>query len=70
MLEESQRGATTAALQPSCQTRSCSWSLGRDYQYDEALQEAREAHWRVLEATHMLELNINRLSQEVDGIQH
>ena len=59
---------STAPCRPSCQMES--WSWGRDYQCDEALQEAREAHWWALEAAHMLELNIDRLSQEVDGIQH
>ena len=70
MLEEKQRGATVATPWPSQQTRSHSWSQGRDYQHDEALWEAREAHQWALEATHMLELNIDRLSQEVDSNQH
>ena len=70
MLEESQRGATATTLQPSCQTESCSQSQGRDYPHDEALWEAREAHQWALEATHMLELNIDRLSKEADGVQH
>ena len=63
-------GAATATLWPSCQTGSHSLSRGRDYPHNEALWEAREAHWWALEAACMLELNIDRLSQEVDGIQH
>ena len=69
MSEESQRGASAATLQPSHQTRSHSQFQGRDYQHDEALWEAREAHQWVLEAACMFEFNIDRLSQEVDGIQ-
>ena len=38
-------------------------------QYNKALWEAREAHWWALETAHMLEVNIDRLSQEVDSIQ-
>ena len=69
MLMEGQRGATATAPWPSHQTRSHSQSQGRDYPHDEALWEAREAHQLALEAAHVLELNINRLSQEVEGIQ-
>ena len=69
MLEESQRGATVAALCPSHHMRSHSQSQGRDYQHDKAPWDVREAHWWVLEAVHMLELNIDRLSQEVDSVQ-
>ena len=34
------------------------------------LQEAREVHWLALEAAHMLELNIERLSQRVGNAQY
>ena len=69
MLEEGHRGAAMASPWPSCQTESCSWSWGRDYSHNEALWEAREAHQWALEATHMLELNIDRLTKEADGDQ-
>ena len=59
MLEEGKRRATMAALWPSHQTRSCSWSQGRNYQHNEALWEVREAHWQVLDAAHVLEVNID-----------
>ena len=69
MLEEGQRGAAVATPQPSCQMESPSQSQGRHYPHNEVLWEARDAHKQVLEATHMLELNIDRLSKEADGIQ-
>ena len=69
MLEESQRGATVTTPWPRHQMRSTSQSWGRDYQHDGTLQEAREAHRQAFEAAGMLELNIDILIQEVDGIQ-
>ena len=67
---EGPKGAAPATPWPSCQTRSHSQSQVRDYPHDKALQKAREAHWQALEAACMLELNIDRLIQEVDGIPH
>ena len=69
-MEEGQRGATAGAPQPSCQIRSCSWSQVRDHPHDKALQETKKAHWQLLDAAHMLELNIDRLSWEVDDVPH
>ena len=63
-------GAAMATSQPICQLESQYRSRGRDVPHDEALREAREAHQQVLEAAHMLELNIERLSQEVENVQH
>ena len=60
-LEEVQRGAATWPQLQSSQT----W--GRDHSCDEALWEAREAHWWTLEATHVLELNIKRLNKDAEG---
>ena len=48
MLEEGQRGVAVAALWPSHQTGSHSWSQGRDYPHDEALWEARETNQQAL----------------------
>ena len=55
---------------PICQLESSSWSWRREDPLNEALQEAREAHRWVLEITHMLELNIERLSQGVESAQY
>ena len=59
------RGATAGILWPSCLTESCCRTqVSNKDQHDQALTEAREAHWRALEATHFLEQNIERLSWE------
>ena len=60
--KEPERGAT-GILQPSCQSKS-PWRTqvrGKD-PHDHPLTEAREAHQRALEAAHLLEQNIERLS--------
>ena len=69
-MEEGQKEASMATLQPSCQMRSCSQSQVRDHPHNEALWESREAHWWVLEAACMQELNIDRLNWEADDIPH
>ena len=53
-------------LQPSCQTKHYPQTQGRDDLPDKALQEAREVHQWALEAAQILELSIERLSQDVD----
>ena len=63
MPEEDQWGTAVATPLPVCQWESMSRSRRREDSHDEALQEAREAHQQALEATHMLEHNIERLSQ-------
>ena len=68
-LEEDQRGAATAYPWPSHQTEPHSQIWGRDHLHDKALQEAREVHWQLLEVAHMLELNIERLNKEADGVK-
>ena len=52
--------------QPSCHTECHPLTQGRDDLLDKALQEAREAHQWALEAAHILELNIERLSLEAN----
>ena len=69
LLEEDQCSATTSTDWPVCQLEARSRSCERRSQYEEALQEAREAYQRALEATHRLELDIKRLSQEVENVQ-
>ena len=64
--EEDLQGADVPIPQPSCQTEPHPQTQGRDDLPDKALQEAREAHQWVLEATHISELNIKRLSQEAN----
>ena len=70
MLEEDQWGAAVATFQPVCQLESQSQTQGRDDLHNEALREAREAHEQALEATCMLELNIEKLSQGLESAQH
>ena len=70
MLEEDQWGAATATSWPICQPESQSRSWKRDEPHDEVLWKAREAHQWVLEATHRLELNIERLRQGVESAQY
>ena len=65
-LEEDLWGATVPIPQHSCQTKPHPWTRGRDDLPDKALQEAREVHQRALDATHVLELNIERLSWEAN----
>ena len=57
-LEEELWGATVPILQPSHQTKAHPQTQGRDYLHDKALQVAREGHQWLLEAAHVLELNI------------
>ena len=65
-LEEDLWGADVPILQPSCQTEPHHQTQGRDGLPDKALQEAREVHQWALEAAHILELNIERLSWEAN----
>ena len=69
-LEEDLGGATASILWPNCQTKShCrTWVRGKD-PHDQALNEARETHHRALEATHLLEQNIERLSQAASRVK-
>ena len=54
---------TTGILWPICQTESPWRTWVRDeYPHDHALTEAREVHWKALEAAHLLEQNIERFS--------
>ena len=70
ILEEDQQGDTVATLWLVCQLESQSRSRRREDLHDEALREAREAHQWALEATCMLEQNIERLSQGVESTQY
>ena len=70
MLEEDQWGAAGTTSWPLCQLKSQYGSRRREDLHDEALQEAREAHQLALEAAHMLEQNIERLSQGVESTQY
>ena len=66
------KGAAAATTWPSCQTgphSQRSQTGGRDCSHDEALWEGKEAHQWVLEAACMLELNIERLNKEADGVR-
>ena len=65
-VEEELWGATVPILQPSHQTKPHSQTQGRDDLHYKALQEAMEGHQWALEATHILELNIERLSWGAD----
>ena len=60
-------GAGAAILQPSHQTKPHSQTRGRDNLHTKALQEARAAHQWTLDAVHVLEMNIKRLSQEANS---
>ena len=61
--EEDLGGATASILQPCCQTESHHWIWVRNEDsHHQALNGAREAHQRALEAIHLLEQNIERLS--------
>ena len=51
-------------------TKSQSRPRGREDQHEEACQEARAAHQRVLEAAQVLESNIKSLSQGLRDVQH
>ena len=70
MLEEDQCDGAAATPWPVCHPESQSRSHERRNPHDEALKEAREAHEQALEATHRLELDIKRLSQEVRSVPH
>ena len=66
-LGEDLQGATAPILWPSCQTKFCHWTQGRNEDpHNQALSETREAYRRALEATHLLEQSIKRLSQAAD----
>ena len=67
MLEEDQWGAAAAIPLLFHQWESQSRSRRREDPHDEALWEARETHQWALKAAHMLEHNIERLSQGVEG---
>ena len=64
--KEDLQGTTAPILQPGHQTKPHPQTQGRDDLPDKALQEAREVHQQALEAPHILELNIERLSWEAD----
>ena len=70
VLEEDQCWAATIAYQPACHPEAQSWSCKRRSPHDKAIWDAREAHQQALEATHLLELDIERLSQEAENILH
>ena len=56
-------GTAASILLPSCQTKSHHRTQVRyEDPHNQAFNEAREAHQRALEATHLLEQNIERLS--------
>ena len=61
--EEGQREATSFAPWPSQQTEPYFWAWGGEQPHSKVLLEAKEAHQWALEATHMLEQSIERLSQ-------
>ena len=63
--EKDKCSPATATYQPFCQPEAWSRSCERRSQHEEALEEAKEAHQWALEAAHRLELDIERLSQEV-----
>ena len=56
--------ATASILQPSHPTESNhrTWVRNED-QHNQTFNEARDVHWKALEAAHLLEQNIERLSQ-------
>ena len=61
--EEDQRGATMSIIQLSHQAKSHHQTWGRNEDpHDQVLKEAKEAHQRALEAAHLLEQDIERLS--------
>ena len=60
--EEGWREATSFAPWPSQQTEPYSQAQGGEWPHSKALQEAKEAHQWALEAVHMLEQSIERLS--------
>ena len=68
--EEDQYRAAAATYQPFSQSESQSWSHERRGWHGKALQETREAHKQGLEATHWLEVDIERLGQGVVNVQH
>ena len=70
MLEKDQCRAAAIAHWLACHPEVPSRSHKRRIPHDEALWEAREAHQQAVEATHILELDIKRLSQEVENIPH
>ena len=70
MPEEDLQGAAGANPLPVCQWESQFRSRKREDPHDEAHWESREAQQWALEATHVLECNIERLSQGVEGAQY
>ena len=70
MLEEDQCSVATITHWPVHHPEAQSRYHKRRSPHDNALQEAREAHQWALEVVHRLELDIKRLSQEVENILH
>ena len=63
-------GATVSILQHSCQAEShCQTWVRNEDPHDQALNEAREVHRRALEAAHLLEQNIEMVSQAVSRVK-
>ena len=64
-------GAAASILWPTHQTKSHHLTQVRNEDpHDQVLNEARELHWRVLEAAHLLEQDIERLSQAASRAKH
>ena len=70
MLEEDQYGEAAVTHHPACHPEAWSRSHKRRNPCAEALLKAREAHQWALEAAHILELVIERLSQEAENVLH
>ena len=67
VLEEGQCRVAAIVHQPACHPEAQSRSHKRRSPHDKALQEAREAHQWVFEATYILELDIKRLILEAEN---
>ena len=64
-------GTTVSILWPSHKTKSHCWTQVRNEDpHYQPLNKAREAHWRALEATHLLEQDIERLSWAASRAKH
>ena len=65
-------GATVSISCPSHQTKSChqTWVMRNKDPHVQALNEARETHQRALEAAHLLEQDIERLSWAASRVKH
>ena len=70
MLEEDQCGVAAIAHQPAHHPETQSRCHERRSPHDKALWEGLEAHQWALEAAHILELDIERLSQEAENVLH